>query len=141
MKSQKAGVIPYYIDKEENVKMLFMVPSDPKYGESHYQIAKGMLDNEDSDIFQSALRGGKEELGLKGSNVRKFYFGCVSKIKEYELHVYVADIINPNDFNETDYEVKETKWLSIEEDFLMIREVQQLTVEYIYNLIREMELL
>ena len=43
-KVNRAGVIPFYLEEGE-IKMLFMKPSDPKFGGKCFQIAKGNRDN------------------------------------------------------------------------------------------------
>ena len=42
--SNKSGIIPFYKDDDDQIRMLFMIPSDPYYGGPRLQIAKGGID-------------------------------------------------------------------------------------------------
>ena len=57
--TQKAGIIPYYIDEDGIPMMMFMVPSNPNYGGTEYQIAKGHIDKGETH-YKAAIREGKE---------------------------------------------------------------------------------
>lgn len=108
-KQERGGVIPYYI-KDGEVQMMFMQPSDPKFGGSSFQIAKGKLDGNESPQ-EGAFREAKEELGLFGPNVE------VPNIlgRFGNIHVYIAKIKDPNMFGDTTDETKATTWWTPEE--------------------------
>jgi len=115
---QKAGIIPYYIDDDGLPEMMFMVPSDPTYGGPDFQIAKGFVDGNES-IKNAAVREGSEELGLITSNIIS-----ISKIGSkivtgdldtYQMTVYVAEVSDPGNFGETDYETGDRAWLTMDE--------------------------
>ena len=117
---QKAGIIPYYIDKDGLPRMMFMIPSDPAYGGSSFQIAKGFIDAGEDDRT-AETREGAEELGLVESNIKhieriasKVLTGTVDT---YQMTVFAAEIIDPTNFVETDYETEERGWLTMEEYF------------------------
>lgn len=107
----RAGVIPYYFNKLGELRMLFMKPSDPKFGGDQFQISKGKQE-ENEQPFDAAIREGSEELGLRSLNVEQVY-----PLGTYlgRTEVFLARITDPNDFAEPHYETGETKWMSAEE--------------------------
>jgi 8-oxo-dGTP pyrophosphatase MutT (NUDIX family) len=107
----RAGVIPYYFNKLGELRMLFMKPSDPKFGGDQFQISKGKQE-ENEQPFDAALREGSEELGLKVLNVETVHpLGTFLGRTE----IFLAKIKDPSDFGEPHFETGETKWMSIEE--------------------------
>lgn len=138
MKQVKAGVIPYYIDNGV-IKMLFMIPSDPLYGGSDYQIAKGTQDYDNEFPIEIAKREGQEELGLKLDNILgDFTFAYKSKMSLYDLYVYIARIKNVNNFDPFDKETGKTSWLTIDELPKMRRDQQQ-AIQNVYDIILSRE--
>jgi len=115
---QKAGIIPYYVDDKDIPRMMFMTPSDPTYGGPEFQIAKGFVDGKES-IKNAAVREGSEELGLITSNIvsiDKISSKTITgDLDTYQMTVYVAEIVDPSNFGETDYETGDRAWLSMEE--------------------------
>jgi predicted NUDIX family NTP pyrophosphohydrolase len=113
----KAGVIPYYTD-EEGTHMLFMKPSNAKFGGSHYQIAKGNIDTGE-DAQSAAMREGAEELGLAMSNVTKVTKLVTQRLtgldETYIITVYAAEIRDPAAFSSPHYETGSVKWMTAEE--------------------------
>lgn len=126
---QKAGVIPYYYDRETPV-MMFMVPSDPRYGGTQFQIAKGHIDQSET-AHDAALREGTEELGLIYNNIRHTKnIGSVTIYGNddiYHLTVYAANIIDPENFNEPHFETGKCAWLTLSE-FLANGKANQLNI-------------
>jgi len=59
---RRGAIIPYAIEDGE-VYIALMKPSDPKYGGSDFQIAKGLQEPGES-IEKTAIREGEQELGL-----------------------------------------------------------------------------
>lgn len=108
-KVYRAGVIPYYLDGD-NINMLFMIPSDPKFGGSSPQVSKGKREEGESDE-ETAFREASEELGLfKGNIIHSHLLGnFLGRTK-----VYVAKIKDPTMFGDPHFETKETKWLTPE---------------------------
>jgi 8-oxo-dGTP pyrophosphatase MutT (NUDIX family) len=111
-KIYRAGVIPYIIN-EEKIEMMFMMPNDPKgrYGTECFQLAKGKIEEGESDK-QAAFREATEELGLFKGNI----------INEYDLgtflgrtHVYLAEVRTKDMFGDPHFETKEVKWLTLEQ--------------------------
>ena len=74
-KIERAGLVPCYINDDGELEMMFMKPSDPTYGGSDYQIAKGKIEVGESEM-ETAIREAREELGLKLDNIsHTFYCG------------------------------------------------------------------
>ena len=135
----KAGILPYYIDSEGIAKMLFMQPSDPKYGGSSFQIAKGGIDPGEDDLT-AALREGEEELGLRRGNVvhtAKVTSETVSGLDEtYKLTVFLAQIKDPAAFDTPHYETKRSTWLSQAEYARSGRSSQQSIVNKAFSMLK-----
>lgn len=109
-KIYRAGVIPFY-EQDGEIKMMFMKPSNPKYGGDCFQISKGKKEEGESDK-QAAFREANEELGLFSGNI----------IQEYDLgnflgrtRIYLAEIEDPSMFGDCDYETGAVKWMTLEE--------------------------
>jgi 8-oxo-dGTP pyrophosphatase MutT (NUDIX family) len=106
----RAGIIPFYVD-QSTAYMLFMRPSDPKYGGVYFQIAKGKREDGETDL-QAALREGFEELGLLSENIEEIietgtYLGRTT--------IFLARIKNKENFTNFHFETEETRWLTVEE--------------------------
>jgi len=105
----KAGVIPFYRDNKGTIHMYFMVPSDPHYGGNEPQIAKGNIEKGETPRV-GAMREGYEELGLRRDNVSTI-IDC-GKSKNPEIHIFVAEIIDPENFDKPHFETGSTHWLT-----------------------------
>lgn len=113
-KINRGGVIPYYFDDEGNIKMMFMRPSDAKYGGAAFQIAKGKIDADDDDVEAGAFREAEEELGLFIPNTtnRKNLGTFLGR-----MTVYTAEVKDPSPskFGDHTDETAETRWMTPEE--------------------------
>ena len=108
-KRDRGGVIPYYI-KDDEIIMMFMKPSNKKFGGENFQIAKGKIEDGETPI-EGAFREAKEELGLFGPNVESSdSLGLFGKI-----HVFVAKIKDPEMFGDTTDETGAVTWWTPEE--------------------------
>ena len=110
-KVYRAGLIPFYRDQDGNIQMMFMRPSEPKYGGPQFQIAKGKVeDGEDTET--AALREANEELGLFKGNIKN-----LRKVGEFmgRTTVFIALIDDPNMFGDSTDETEEVKWMTPEE--------------------------
>lgn len=109
-KDKRAGIIPYTVT-DGNLEMYFMVPSDPRYGGSAPQIAKGGVDEGETEV-ETAIREGEEELGLRRSN-------CTDKPVLVGIHgnitVYAVEVRSQDAFDDPHYETGETLWLTPDE--------------------------
>lgn len=139
---QKAGVIPYYTNKDGEVRMLFMIPSNPAYGGSFPQIAKGSIDPGE-DIATAAMREGEEELGLQHSNIVVLKAVGTERItgldESYNLSLFVAKVKVPNKFAQPHFETGKRVWLSIEEFNQIGRKSQAPLVQKAYDIIQQGE--
>ena len=113
---QKAGVIPFYV-KDGKIMMLFMIPSDPAYGGSAPQIAKGGVDAGES-VQQAAIREGSEELGLDPANIVTAFQAHTSVIsgmdESYRMTIFAAQVKDPKAFSAGHYETGKKLWLTLE---------------------------
>lgn len=125
---KKAGIIPYYKDK-----ILVCRSSDPLFGGPLFAISKGNIDIGES-VIEAAIREGEEELGLKRTNMIDKTLSLVSvemqvtKSSTYELTIYRVEVIDPYDFNKPDWEIAETKWMTIDEFMRIGRESHKIFV-------------
>lgn len=120
---KRGAIIPYCI-MNEKVFIALMKPSDPKYGGTDFQIAKGTQE-EGEDIKQTAIREGEQELGLvipkdiqllwDNKNMGMTYFYV--KVQHQTLH----PLPNEDGIMET----AEAKWFNIEEVQSIIRSWQK----------------
>lgn len=113
-KQKRGGVIPYHITEDGEIKMMFMRPSDAKYGGPDWQIAKGKIDEEDDDIEAGSFREAEEELGLFTPNTKN-----AQKLGTFLGHttVFITEVIDPSPekFGDPTDETKDTKWMTLEE--------------------------
>lgn len=116
---EKSGVIPYYF-KGDQLYVKLMKPSDPAYGGKEWQLAKGRLEP-DLDPKDNALKEGHEEVGLKPENIKHLF----KLLYQQDMHVYAAEVIDPNNFDEPHYETGAVIWLQLPEEFDRIRRSQQ----------------
>lgn len=109
-KLYRAGLLPYIVENE-TVKFLLMKPADERYGGPHFQIAKGKIEDGESDA-QAALREAEEELGLIQSNIHSVEF-----LGNYlgRTSMFIAAVKDKALFNEPHFETSETIWLSLSE--------------------------
>ena len=111
---KRAAVIPYFVTEDGSVLMMFMSPSDSKYGGSDPQLAKGKVDPEDESIQDTAFRETHEELGLRKSNIHKDsvkFYGTILG----NTDLFYCRVIDQTSFDEPHYETEKTFWLTNEE--------------------------
>ena len=136
----KAGVIPYF-NGSNGIEMLFMIPSDPAYGGSDPQIAKGNVDDGET-TQQAAMREGKEELGLLQSNVKlttSVGTTVLTGLNEtYNFSLFVAEVRNPRMLIGPHYETGKVLWLTIEEFKQTGRKEQLNFVQKAYQIINRL---
>jgi len=137
-KVYRSGMLPYYV-KEENgsfqVYILFMRPSDAKYGGNEFQVAKGKQE-EGENPKQTAYREAKEELGLFSGNVEHdFHLGNFLGRTE----VFICKIKDPDMFGDPHFETAETKWLTPWEFKKVGRDLHKPIVDAAFRWIRRKE--
>lgn len=127
---QKAGVIPYFINEEGITAMLFMIPSNPKFGGLLFQIAKGKIEPGEN-IQEAALREAEEEVGLRAENVKQIKSVGNAKITgiddTYMLAIFVVEIKDPKNFSQPHFETGKTAWLTLKQ-FKTLGRQSQLTL-------------
>ena len=108
----RAGLIPFYINDDGTIEMLFMIPSDQRYGGSAPQMAKGRIDD-DEEPSETALREAKEELGLVAGNIDGDlkYFG----VHLGRTHVYACEVKSKDRFGMFSYETQEVCWMTLDQ--------------------------
>lgn len=108
-KIYRSGIIPFFVNIEGTKTFLFMLPSDPKYGGDKFQISKGKRE-ENETALQTALREGKEEVGLREENIE-----WVEEVGVFlgRTTVFVAKVKNQNDFDQPCFETGDTKWMTL----------------------------
>lgn len=130
----RAGLVPFYINEDGSIEMLFMIPSDQRYGGSDPQMAKGRIDD-DEQPEETALREAKEELGLVAGNIDGDleYFG----VHLGRTHVYACEVKSKDRFGMFSYETQETRWMT-EDDFRkngrdIHRKIVSMVADYAYQ--------
>lgn len=113
---QKAGIVPFFIVDNEPM-MMFMRPSDKKYGGSKFQIAKGHIDKGENPL-QAAVRECNEELGLVETNIL-WMEKCGQYFGNHHIYVALLGTNSPSAFIDFTKETGATTWLN-EKDFLDI---------------------
>ena len=123
-KIYRAGIIPYHI-QEDNIQMMFMLPSDTTYGGNCFQIAKGKQE-EGENNEETAFREAKEELGLFKGNCTNIH-----KLGNFlgRTMIYVVEVADPNFFGDPHFETQETKWMSPEEFYSSGRDLHKPIVQ------------
>jgi len=108
-KTKKAGVIPWSVDDEGVVRMMFM--KSVKSPEKGWQIAKGNI-AKDELTEDAAFREGNEELGLFKPNCTD-----IDSLGSFgTIHLYTTLVEDLNQFGDPDTEeVVATAWLTDDE--------------------------
>lgn len=114
-KVKRAGVVPFYKNKNGEVMMMFMMPSDAKYGGKVFQIAKGKVD-EGENPLQAAVREANEELGLREGNI-KWLRKCGLFLNTHHIYIVEVNSMDDSSFDKPHFETGETIWMT-EEEFM-----------------------
>lgn len=133
-KTNRSGIVPYFID-EGTIKMMFMRPSDPKFGGDTFQIAKGK--HEDGESAEEAgLREGREELGLFRGNI-----GVIHALGKFlgRTDMFVVKINDPDMFGDPDHETSATNWMTPEEFQAEGRDLHKPVVKAVVRFITKQE--
>jgi 8-oxo-dGTP pyrophosphatase MutT (NUDIX family) len=135
----KAACIPYYRDGNE-LKMLFMKPSDPKFGGTNFQCCKGNIDPGYSSE-QTAIKEAEEELGLTEDNTKNLNFMFYDTLNYCDgrcciIYVYSVEVIDPDKLKPFHYETGSVKWMNIKEISEELRFIQRSLVYRVYNRIK-----
>ena len=109
-KIDRAGFIPYFVG-DDAVHMLFMQPSDPKFGGPQFQIAKGKVDPGETPQ-QAAVREAQEELGLFPGNLKS-----VTALGKFlgRTTMYMGEVEDKELFGDPHFETGAVKWMTLDE--------------------------
>lgn len=135
-KIYRAGLIPYYLDQSSNIHMLFMFPSDPKFGGAYYQCCKGQVEDGETNE-ETALREANEELGFFNGNID----GEVHNLGNFlgRTMMYTAKIKDKDMFGDPHFETRDTKWMTPEEFNADGRDLHKPIVKAAVRYIKEKE--
>lgn len=106
----RAGNIPYVVENEQ-IYMMFMVPSNQEFGGSDPQLAKGKVE-EGETHKECSIRESKEELGLFVGNI---IFTEEVGVFMGRTTVFVSKIKNKDMFGLPTDETASTHWLTPEQ--------------------------
>lgn len=134
---KRAAVIPYFINDDGTIEMMFMQPSDSLYGGSDPQISKGKVDPTDATVEDAAFREAHEELGLKEENIiSRDFVGTILG----NTDLWIAQVKNKTNFDPFHYETAEVYWLT-NEDFARVGRVLHIDiVDMAHSIISERHL-
>ena len=117
LNTPRAGIYPIYTNEKGKTFVYMMMPSDPRFGGPLLQMGKGGIDEGES-AEQAAIREGYEELGLISSNIKNISQLVVRIIRgkkvQYELTVFVAEVIDPDNFDQAGWESKWAGWVELD---------------------------
>lgn len=135
-KLYRAGLVLYHLTPDSEIRMLFMVPSDPKYGGDSPQIPKGKIE-EGETAEEAAVREAKEEVGLFPPNID----GPLHNLGTFlgRTTFFVAKIKDPNQFGKPGSESKSVRWMSPEQFESEGRILHKPVVKAIVRLIKDKE--
>jgi 8-oxo-dGTP pyrophosphatase MutT (NUDIX family) len=100
-----------------------MKPSNPNYGGTYYQLAKGKVDP-GFTVEETARKEVMEEVGLVDSNIKNLFFIEVDVIKNYRIHIYAAEVIDPDALLPFHYETGDVQWLNVSDIQTKVRKSQ-----------------
>lgn len=137
-KIYRAGMIIYHIPSDDpEIKILFMVPSDPTHGTKYPQIPKGKVE-ENETSKEAAIREAKEEVGLFPPNIE----GNINLLGRFlgRTDIFIAKVKDPKLFGDFHFETKRTVWLTPEEFQQQGRDLHKpiikAAVRYIYSIMK-----
>lgn len=126
-KVKRGAIIPYAIEDNE-VYVALMKPSDPKYGGSDFQIAKGIQEPGES-IEKTAIREGEQELGLDLSNdIKLIWDNKKGGITYFCVKVEIVGL-KPEANEQGIMETGSAKWFKIFDALTLIRTWQKPVIQ------------
>ena len=133
-KIHRAGVIPYQVNSGK-IEMMFMKPSDPKFGGDEFQIAKGRYEHGET-AYDAALREASEELGLFTGNI----------IETHDLgtfmgrtSIFLTKVKDRDMFGDPCFETGAVAWLTPEEFDAVGRDLHKPVIKAAVRLIKQKE--
>lgn len=133
-KVERSGVIPYIIE-DGQIKLMFMKPSDPKFGGDQFQIAKGKHEEGES-AMEAGLREAGEELGLFTGNIEE-----ATDLGKFlgRTTIVVAKIKDKTLFGDPCFETKEVKWMTPDEFYTDGRDLHKPVIKAAVRIIKQKE--
>lgn len=117
----RASMIPFFIDEEGKIEMMFMIPSDQRWAGSAPQMAKGRIEDEETHE-ETAIREAREELGLINGNIEHtHYFGVFLG----RTHVYACRVHDKDRFGMYSQETDDVVWMTEDEFRISGRDIHQ----------------
>lgn len=133
-KVYRAGVIPYQVN-DGKITMMFMKPSNPKYGGDAFQIAKGRYELNET-AYDAALREAGEELGLFAGNITETHnLGTFMG----RTTIFLTKIKDKEMFGDPHFETGEVAWLTPEEFEHIGRDLHKPVVKAAARMIMQQE--
>lgn len=133
----RAGMILYHIT-DGVPEMLFMRPSNPKYGGDDFQCCKGKIDDGETSL-EAAIREAQEEVGLFVPNID----GEIRPLGRFlgRTDFFVARVKDKTAFGEplTPEEVDETRWMTLDQFITSGRKLHVPVVKAAKRLIDKVE--
>ena len=127
----KAGVIPF-VRENGIIRGLFIISSDPKFGDTDPAIIKGGPD-EGETPRETALREMTEEVGIPQSLVTDAEEIFVGEVKgllaSYKMHVFAVELKSKPNVHIDKNEIASAVWLTVEEFLHKGRESQRKIVQ------------
>lgn len=124
----RAGLIPAFIEDDEII-MLFMKPSDSKYGGPDFQIAKGKIETKETNV-EAAIREAGEELGLKTNNIVELH-NLGSWLGRTTF--FIGLVKDKTAFGDFHFETGDTKWMTLNEFMESGRPIHKGIVKYAHK--------
>ena len=113
----KAGIIPW-VREEDDIRMLFVTSSDPRFNGPDPAIIKGSVDKGETPK-QAALRECLEEVGISADKFKGLYKlperEVAGQFKSYKLVVFAGELKKRPKLKFNDKEIGRADWLTLEE--------------------------
>ena len=134
----RAAFYPYYFGDQEPF-VLMMIPSDPMYGGSEPQVAKGTIEKGESPK-NTAIREVHEELGLRPDNFTNFRQVGTTNIDEpdygvYKVTLFIAEVLDPDNLDDPHWETGWSGWLPLSEAKRRVEKYQARLLSMLENAI------
>lgn len=133
-KVDRSGVIPYIIE-DGQIRMMFMKPSDAKFGGDVFQIAKGKTEQGETPL-EAGLREGFEELGLFAGNISETY-DLGTFLGRTSIHV--LKVQDKTLFGDPCDETEEVAWLTPDEFDAVGRDLHKPVIKAAVRMIKKNE--
>jgi len=107
-----------------------MIPSDPRFGGTRPQLAKGRIEN-GMNALETAIKEAKEELGYVYTPGKDIIELLVDNF--YGIRIYCVKVDSKSLDLKPDFETQYVAWLKLPNDFDKIRKFQLPVFKTLYN--------